>query len=46
MKIKENAGAYAAPELKETVVSVENGFATSTGDAAIEDLTEQDYGTY
>ncbi len=29
MKIKENAGAYAAPELKETVVSVENGFAQS-----------------
>lgn len=46
MKIKEEIGAYSAPELNETFVSVEQGFATSTGDAAIEDLTEQDYGIY
>lgn len=29
MKIKEEIGAYSAPELNETSVSVEQGFATS-----------------
>lgn len=45
MKSNELKAPYETPELNETAVSVENGFADS-GLSAIDELSEHDYGTY